>query len=186
MITNEQIKRLVDDCARKGHTIGVRDIAYVLLTREFADYGVAYRSIFGSDKDYDMNYAPTYHNTEAIRFLRNIIDEYMDVAPNYMRTRGNGVQYDDISFEENKAYLLKLKKDTERAIENDEIDKKDGLKILADITVKLNDKFAVQDNSAEQMVVVNCKYNSICECGREIYVPTKEELMEKYNLVEKQ
>lgn len=184
MLTNEQIKRLVDDCGRKGHSVGVRDIAYVLLAREFADYEVAYRAIFGSDKDYDGSYASVYNNTEAIRFMRNIIDEYMDVAP--IRGKGKNVEYDDISFEENKAYLLKLKKDTEDAMDNGEIEVKDGLKILADITVKLNDKFAVQDNSAEQMVIVNCKYNSICECGREIYVPTKEELIEKYNLVEKQ
>ena len=81
--------------------------------------------------------------------------------------------------------MLKLKKDTELAMENHEIDKKDGLKILADLSTKLNDKFNVQADNVDQMVFVSCKFNSICEsCGRELYIPTKEELMKKYNLIE--
>ena len=54
------------------------------------------------------------------------------------------------------------------------------------ISVKLNDKFQVQGEVKEQLIVVNTKFNAICgSCGREIYIPTKEDLMEKYNLVEK-
>ena len=82
--------------------------------------------------------------------------------------------------------MIKLKKDTEEAMANGEIEKKDALKILADISVKLNDKFNVKDaNEDRQVVIVQNKFNAICECGREIYVPTKEEMMKKYNLVEK-
>lgn len=92
----------------------------------------------------------------------------------------------DITFEENKAYMLKLKKDTEDAIENNEIDKKDGLKILADLSVKLNDKFQVREERIEQVVHVFTKFNAVCQCGREIYIPTKQDLMKKYNLIEKQ
>ena len=97
------------------------------------------------------------------------------------------VTYDeDITFEENKAYMLKLKKDTELAIESGEVDKKDGLKILSDISTRLNDKFAVQQTELQQQIFVSCKYNSICEsCGKELYIPTKEQLMEEYGLVEK-
>ena len=99
---------------------------------------------------------------------------------------GNVTYDEDITFEENKAYMLKLKKDTEDAIEKGEVDKKDGLKILADISTRLNDKFSVNQQQKDQMVFVSCKYNSICECGKEIYIPTKEQLMEEYGLVEKQ
>jgi hypothetical protein len=94
----------------------------------------------------------------------------------------------DISFEENKAYMLSLKKQTEEAIENEEIDKKDGLKILADLSVKLNDKFNVADNTKNQVVIVNQKFNDVCPyCNREISakVLTKEEAIKMYNLVEK-
>ena len=65
------------------------------------------------------------------------------------------------------------------------IDIKDGLKILTDISVKLNDKFNIADTTKDQLVVVNTKYNSTCEyCNHEIYIPTKEDLMKKYNLIE--
>ena len=70
-------------------------------------------------------------------------------------------------------------------MQNGEIEKKDGLKILTDISVKLNDKFSVNDTNNQRVVIVNKKFNAICDCGREIYVPTKEDLMEKYNLIEK-
>ena len=54
-----------------------------------------------------------------------------------------------------------------------------------DISVKLNDKFSVSEEVKEQLIYVNAKYNAICECGRELYIPTKEDLMKEYNLVEK-
>jgi hypothetical protein len=71
-------------------------------------------------------------------------------------------------------------------MESGDIEKKDGLKILTDISTKLNDKFGAKEEMKDQMVVVECKFNSVCSCGREIYIPTKEDLMKKYNLVEKQ
>ncbi|MGN0930041.1 MAG: hypothetical protein ACI4N3_05360 [Alphaproteobacteria bacterium] len=183
MLTNEQLKNITEECAEKGYSVTVRDIAFIVLSNEFDDISVAYKAIFGSEPDFNISYATTYNETSSIKYLRSCInDNTFDIG----QIKKKDSNYDDISFEENKAYLLKLKKDTERAMEKEEIEVKDGLKILADITVKLNDKFAVQDNSAEQMVIVNCKYNSVCECGREIYIPTKEDLMQKYNLIEKE
>ena len=88
----------------------------------------------------------------------------------------------DITFEENKAYMLKLKRDTEKAMKEGKLETKDGLKILSDISTRLNDKFNIQETEIPQMVVVQCKYNSFCECGREIYIPTKEDLMKTYGL----
>ena len=70
---------------------------------------------------------------------------------------------------------------------NQEIDKKDGLKILAQISTTLNDKFKVSSEDVQQRIFVNKKFNSICSnCGKELYIPTKEDLMEKYDLVEKE
>jgi hypothetical protein len=85
--------------------------------------------------------------------------------------------------------MLKLKKETELAMEAGDIDKKDGLKILTDISTKLNDKFSVKDDTAEQLVVVNYKYDAICpNCGKEVSRKpiTKEEAIKMYNLEEKQ
>jgi hypothetical protein len=94
---------------------------------------------------------------------------------------------EDITFEENKAYMLKLKADTERAMENNEIDKKDGLKILTDISTKLNDKFGAKEEMKDQIVQVEMKYNDICPyCSHEVArrPMTKEEAIKEYNLIE--
>ena len=68
---------------------------------------------------------------------------------------------------------------------NGEIDKKDSLKMQADLRNKLDNKLESVSGDATQFIIVNQKFNSICEyCGREISVPTKEDLMKKYNLIE--
>lgn len=156
---------------KKGHAIRVLDISYILLCDIYEDKLVAYKSIFGNADETIVN---AYNESKMLTELRACL--YTE-----------GVLYkDDITFEENKRYMLKLKADTERAMENNEMEKKDALKILADISVKLNDKFGTKEEIKDQMVVVNCKYNSVCEsCGRELYIPTKEDLMLQYNLIEK-
>lgn len=179
-ITNEQISKIIEDCKLSGYTIKVRDISFVILSENYEDISLAYKVVFGSD--FEDNEVMEYNTCKAISFLRRYIQS------NYKENVSKGLKKGstkDISFEENKEYMLEIKRQTEEAMANDEISKKDGLKILADISVKLNDKFNVQEEVKEQMVVLNCKYNDVCTCGREIYVPTKEDLMKKYNLIEK-
>jgi hypothetical protein len=70
---------------------------------------------------------------------------------------------------------------------NGELEKKDGLKILSDLSVKLNDKFKVSSDEKEQVVVVSQKYDSVCSCGKEVARRpiSKDEAMEMYDLVER-
>lgn len=185
MISTEQVKQAIEDCKKAGHEIGIRDIAYVFLSKNFDDIRMPYRCLFGLDVDYNPDYAETYDKTGTMQYLKGYVDmNFSDgTKKKKKKVADDG---DDITFEENKAYMLKLKKDIEKAIEDGEMEKKDGYKALADISVKLNDKFQVQGEVKEQLIVVNTKFNAICgSCGREIYIPTKEDLMEKYNLVEK-
>lgn len=170
-----KIIEIIDNGANDGISVKMRDIAYAILTRFMEDKEIAYKCLFSAEKDYNPSKCANYDKSATIAYVREKISDLTE----------NEEGDSDISFEENKAYMLKLKRDTEKAMERNEIDKKDGLKILADISVKLNDKFAVQDTSVEQRVVVYSKFNAICKCGREIYVPTKEELMDKYGLIEK-
>lgn len=183
MISNEQIKRTIDDCARANHTVSVRDISYVLLCMHFDDSLVAYKCIFGNDYDYNQEYHATYDQTSTMSYLKTYVEFTL------LNDKKKKKKSEDISFEENKEYMLNLKRQTEEAMAFGEIDKKDGLKILTDISVKLNDKFNVSDSTQEQMVVVNTKYDAVCpSCGREISRRpiTKDEAMEMYNLVEKE
>ena len=184
MISTEQVKQAIEDCKKAGHEIGIRDIAYVFLSKNFDDIRMPYRCLFGLDVDYNPDYAETYDNTATMQYLKGYVD--MNFSDGTKKKKRTIAEDEDISFEENKAYMLKLKKDIEKAIEDGEMEKKDGYKALADISVKLNDKFQVQGEVKEQLIVVNTKFNAICSsCGREIYIPTKEDLMEKYNLEEK-
>ena len=183
MISNEQIKRAIEDCARANHTISVRDISYVLLSMQFDDSLVAYKCIFGNDYDYNQDYHTTYDQTSTMTYLKSYVEFTL------LNDKGKKKKTEDISFEENKAYMLGLKKQTEEAMSAGEIDKKDGLKILADLSVKLNDKFNVSDSSQEQYVHVFAKYDAVCSrCGAEISRRpiSKEEAIEMYNLVEKE
>ena len=177
-LTKEKVGEILTKASDEGLSLKVRDISYVLLTRYFADKSYAYRVCFGADADYSDEAINAYEEGDGYAFLKEALAT--------VRDRGGVVYDEDITFEENKAYMLKLKKDTELAIESGEVDKKDGLKILSDISTRLNDKFAVQQTELQQQIFVSCKYNSICEsCGKELYIPTKEQLMEEYGLVEK-
>lgn len=180
MISNDEIANIIDECKRAKHDITVRDIAYAVLCKFFDDTDLSYKCIFGNSVDYSKEYGEIYDKTDDMTFLKQLID--YTISKKEKRPKKS---HEDITFEENKAYMLKLKKDTEDAMANGEIDKKDGLKILSDLSVKLNDKFQVKDETVEQVVQVNTKFNSVCTCGREIYIPTKEDLMKKYNLIEK-
>ena len=184
MISNEQIKRAIEDCARANHTISVRDISYVLLSMHLDDSLVAYKCIFGNDYDYNQDYHATYDQTSTMTYLKSYV-EFTLLNDGKKKKKKS----EDISFEENKEYMLNLKRQTEEAMANGEIDKKDGLKILTDISVKLNDKFNVSDSSQEQYVHVFSKYDAVCSyCGHEISRRpiSKEEAIEMYNLVEKE
>lgn len=183
MISNEQIKQIIDECAKVKYTVSVRDISYALLCMQFEDSLVAYKCLFGSDYDYNQEYHATYDNTATMNYLKSYIET--SVLNSNKKTKKKA---EDISFEENKEYMLKLKKQTEEAMQEGEIDKKDALKILTDISVKLNDKFSVKEDVQEQIVVVNSKYDAVCpNCGHEVSRKTisKEEAKEMYDLIEK-
>jgi hypothetical protein len=183
MITNEQIKKIISDCASSGYTIKGKDIAYVILCRTFQDTAFCYASAFGISNNPDA--VTLYDQSSPVTFLKKYMDINHPSGVSTATKRRRKGDVEDISFEENKAEIIKLIKDTQKALEDGTIEPKDALKIQADLRVKLNDKFQVQDEAKEQLVIVEKKFNSICACGREYYAPTKEELMQMYDLEEK-
>jgi hypothetical protein len=177
-LTVEKVGEILTAASTHGANLKVRDIAYVLLRRYFEDRSYAWRVCF-PDAAYDEKTIDAYEEGVGYQYLKEVL---MDV-----RDRGGLLYDEDITFEENKAYMLKLKRDTEIAMEAGELEKKDGLKILSDLSVKLNDKFSVQNEVKDQMVIVEHKYNDICPyCQHEVASKpmTREEAMEMYNLKE--
>jgi hypothetical protein len=177
-LTIEKVGEILTAASTHGANLKVRDIAYVLLRRYFDDRSYAWRVCF-TDADYDEKTIDAYEEGTGYQYLKEVLME--------VRDRGGLLYDEDITFEENKAYMLKLKRDTEIAMEAGELEKKDGLKILSDLSVKLNDKFSVQNEVKDQMVIVEQKYNDICPyCQHEVASKpmTKEEAMATYNLKE--
>lgn len=185
MITNEQIRQTINDCTKAGHAVGMRDISYVLLCKHYEDKATAYRILFGLDADFNADYAATYDQTASMNYLRDYIEFNLNDGEQKKKKKKRISDDDDISFEENKAEIIRLIKQTQELLAKGDIEAKDAVKIEADLRVKLNDKFGASEQIQDQVVHVFTKYNSICSsCGREIYIPTKEDLMKKYGLTE--
>jgi hypothetical protein len=172
---NEQIKSTIDHFKEDGADIRVRDIAYALLSRMFADRKTAYQCLFGPD-GYDE-----YVSSD----MREKLDEYL-TNEGFVRSFSTDLDTGEISFEENKSALTKMIADIEADMAAGLIEKKDGYARIADIRYKLNDKFKVEAAKKDRMIIVEKKFSGICEyCHHEIYVPSEEELMEKYGLIKK-
>ena len=184
MIGNEDISKIIDDCKAMNHNVKVGDIAYVFLLRTFKDKEVVFKALFGttfSDNDIDV-----YDKSPKTKFLKKYIkSNYEDKEV----PKNSNKKIKDISFEENKEALVKRLGDLESLAESGELDAKDALKLEVDIRTRLNDKFAVSEKQDEQRIIVEKKYNDICVCGREIYRPTRDDIIEdlekEYDLVPK-
>ncbi len=184
MIDNNKISEIINKGKSLGLSIRVRDIAFAILQKHFSDNKVAYLSVFSDGKN--NNDIDKYISSKLIDFISSQIDA--DITANIVQKKKKKVgisEDDDISFEENKAEIIKLIEKTQKEEREGKIKVSESLKIQTDLRVKLNDKFNIIDNSQESLVVVNKKFNDICPyCSHEIAVPTKEDLMIKYNLVE--
>lgn len=187
MIGNDKIRQAIDDCKRAGHSVGMRDLTYVLLCGQYEDIATAYRVLFGLDADFSPEYVYTYDQTSAMLYLKDYVERNLIVDTGRKKKKKLSDD-EDMSFEENKAAMIKLIRDTQEAMDRGEIEPKDGLKIQADLRTRLNDKFNVAEDVRDQIVVVHQKYDDIDSAGREVARRpiSKEEAMEMYNLVEKE
>ena len=175
-IDNTKIKQIVDLCESKGAKVRVRDVAYVLLSQTLEPM-TAYQSLFLTQEGFE-----DYVKGAEIAILASVMKEKGLTRA----TPDVAADYKSITFEENKRAMEQLIRDTQKAMDEGMIEPRDGLKIMADVRVKLNDKFNVNEETADRVVVVQKKYNAVCKyCQHELYIPTKQDLMEEYGLVEK-
>lgn len=169
MINSDNIRSIIDAGNVAGHQVIVRDVSFVLLCRMYEEKDLAYKSLFPDQDDFE-----NYIKQDKIKWLQG-----------YMLKSFFSDEDNSITFDENKKAILELIEETKKRLENKEIEPKDALKIEADLRVKLNDKFKIQSETREKVVIVEKKYNMICKHGFECYLPTKEDLMEMYDLVER-
>lgn len=169
LINEEQMRQITEDCLGRGFKIKIRDIAFAVLAKTFGDDALAYKII------YDAGDVNIYKNASNIKYLLDYLEEKVFNKESLPKVRTKKEKSDDeLTFEENKAEIIKLIKETQDALEKGTIEPKDALKIQADLRVKLNDKFSVKEDVQEQMVIVNAKYNAICPyCAHEISIEQK-------------
>lgn len=189
---NKIIAKIMEDARMRGFEPRIRDIAYAVLRAKFEDSTIAYAVVFEQSKsdkavvDYDKQPMIQYLVRQMIK------DNHAEDVPKIeeqmaeIEATQNAAQGADITFEENKAAMVELISRTETALEDGTIDVDKGLKIIADLRVKLNDKFGATDKAAAQYIFVKPKYNMICpHTHRECWQIDKEFAKEKFNLVEK-
>ena len=173
-MNNEQIKGTIEHFKESGETIRVRDIAYTLLSKMFADSKTAYQCLFGTE-GYDE-----YADDE----MRSKMEQYLSDA-GYIKSVSEDNDTGTITFEENRREMELLLKKTQQAMDDGLVDPKDGLKIMAQIRVQLNDKFKVESKKQDRMIVVERKFDFVCPTTRrECYQLDKEFAMKKWNLIE--
>lgn len=183
----KEITKLIEDCKAVGHDVKMDDIAYVFLLQYFKDKEIPYKTLFNKNAtDSEVN---AYNKSPLIKFLKKYIDS--NFCEKQQEVSKESVEKgDDITFGENKEQLIKNLETIKEMRDKGELDAKDFIKLDIEIRTKLIDKFAVSEKQDEQRVIVYKKYNDICVCGREIYRPTRDDIIEDlkktYNLVPKE
>lgn len=181
MITKEQIQDCINHCSSEGHSVDIHDIAFLLLNREFKDVKLAYNLIYPLKADDDIDFEP-YMNGDKMLCLRKYMNENWVKRTSSISEESS--EDNSLTFEENRDALVKLLKETETAMNNKEIEKKDALKIMTDIRTKLNDKFNMKEQKVDQRIIVQPKFNHICShTHKECWLMTEEWAKKQYHLI---
>jgi hypothetical protein len=169
MIKEGDINNIVDSLKSECPDISEKDIAFLSLS-DVMDKDVALRIIYGNRKR-------SYPDDRKLKILSHALIPF-----------GIGVISESgISREQNKAELIKLLKRIEDADASGTIDAKDALKMEADIRVKLNDKFDMEEErGSKRIIVVPQKHDIVCpHTNRECtFMPTKSACMKYYGLTD--
>ena len=177
-ITEDDISKIRQAVVDVFPALGVREVAFAVLLDAFDDAQMAADAIFPNKGVSGRDTVLRDDITRLRRAVRQAASQ--DGKP--------AVLEKTISKEENRAELIRMIEVIKRDMDNGDIERKDGLKMIADIRVKLNDKFEIEEQHTQRrLIVVPQKRDIICahtqrECT---YWPTKEACMQHYNLTEK-
>jgi hypothetical protein len=189
-----QIQKVSDEAKARGHEVRVRDIAYAALSVIFDDEYMAFSVAFGQPQNADE--LKKYKAREEVKFLVRYFTSALEENKKDDKAEADAIAKllsqdktdveNDVTFAENKAAMITLIQRTEEALAEGKIDTDKGLKIIADIRVKLNDKFGASEEAKKNILILPPTYNLICpHTNRECYQIDKEWAKKYFNLVEK-
>ena len=180
MITTKQIQDCVAFCEEQGYFIEESDIAYLLINREFRDRYKAYE--LTKSKDMPDEYVDNYDSSDKMTCLRKYMNEH------WAKRKDTVIDTESIdgsiTFEENRDALIKYLGEIQNLMNEKKIEPKDGMKMLTDIRLKLNDKFNIKEAQVEQRIIVQPKFNSVCQyTNKECWLMTEEWAKKQYHLI---
>ena len=172
VLTAQQVKDMIVGMRSRGLDVGLRDVSFAILSNVFGDEALAYRSTFGDSPDVPLG---QYLEQPKVTEVKAAILGAMPETP-VDQENGTIISFDDL-----KAGLISDMRSLE-ALRDDKdengvpkLEAKELAQVvgrIADIRVKLTEKFNTTERVVEQRVVVNQKYSSVCSfCGREIAPP---------------
>ena len=134
------VKKIIEDCNASGYEIRVKDIAYCLLKSKIDEIDIVYNCIF--NKCTDMNVISNYDKNKRIRFLEKYIKanylSNVETAP--QNETQDAELLENISFEENKAALVRRLNKVIQWGDNGELSKERATKLEVEIRKIINDK----------------------------------------------
>lgn len=166
MISYNDIKYIINSLKTEGIEARVRDVAYLVICDSFVDKGLAAKVAYQEE------------DKPSSKVLSMLAEKLKPFGIGAVTT---------ISKDENREELLKLLQRVQNAEREGTIDPKDAIKIEADIRVKLNDKFNIEEEEGQRrIIVVPQKHDIICkwtsrECSA---MPSTEACMKYYNLID--
>lgn len=171
MLSNKDIELILGSVKAEWSEVSEKDIIFAILYNTLEDknkaYKYAYRTTRGSGEK--------HYNEPKFKTLINALEPFGI----------GGISEYTITKEENKEGLLKLLYSIDDMLKSKQIQPKDAVKMKADIHVKLNDKFNIEDNQKQKrIIVVPQKHDCICphtqyECS---YWPSKETCIKHYDI----
>ena len=180
MITKEQIQDCVAFCEQQGYFIEESDIAYLLINREFKDRYKAYE--LTKSRGIPDEYVDNYDSSEKMACLRKYMNEH------WAKRKESVINTESIegaiTFEENRDALIRYLGEIQKLMDEKKIEPKDGMKMMTDIRLKLNDKFNIREAQVEQRIIVQPKFNHVCQyTKKECWLMTEEWAKKQYHLI---
>lgn len=195
------IDKVISDAKARGYDVRIRDVGYAILCAKLDDANMAYLLIFGDDGNFDtfvqidrIKYLVSYFKSESIKEKEK--DEAAALARLIAKSKGKNSDEsgDNMTFEENRAGIEAQIKEVLSLKEQlfDENGKCTDMKTMGmlqkveiDARAKLNDKFGASEKTTEQYIIVQPKFNHICEhTRRECWLQTKEYAKEHWHLID--
>lgn len=199
-MNKDRIKRITEDAKKRGYEVRIRDISYALQKMVLQDKLIAYTVVFGTpQKEHDVD---DYDSLDSVKYLVRWWEK--ELAPKKIEKerpedvikalkKNNTSDEGSISFEDNREGVETQIKQTLELINQlyDDNGKCTDVKTMATLQTTLaklrqmlNDKFGASEKSSEQYILVQPKFNTICEhTRRECWLQTKEFAMEHWHLI---